>query len=283
MAQHFLLSAAARTLNLKTIYKDGEAAAYETFKRLRWPETQGEPICPDCGCVEIYEITTRRRFKCAACYKQFSVTSGTIFASRKLAFVDLLAAICLFVNGSKGRSAVQFSREMNVQYKTAWVMAHKLREAMQDEVDGAKVSGEVEVDGSYYGGHIRQRNLAEDRIDRRLAEHQTGTRRVVVAIRARKGRTLTFVTKSESEGVQLVARNVLPGAVVFADEARHWDILSRTFVTKRIDHQRGYSINGAHTNNAESFFSRLRRMVRGQHHFVSPKYLHQYATHAAWL
>lgn len=283
MAQHFLLSAAARTLNLKEIYKAGEVSAYETFCKLRWPETQGEAICPDCGCVETYAITTRRRFKCAACYKQFSVTSGTIFASRKLSFVDLLAAICLFVNGTKGRSAIQFSREMNVQYKTAWVMSHKLREAMQDEVDGLQVGGEVEVDGSYYGGHVRPANIASERVDRRLAEHQTGTRRVVIAIRARKGRTLTFVTKSEAEGVALVKRNVLPGTVVFADEARHWDVLARGFVTKRINHQEAYSLDGSHTNNAESFFARLRRMVRGQHHFVSPKYLHQYATHAAWL
>ena len=283
MGQHFLLSAAARTLSLKEIYKAGEQAAYGTFCHLRWPETNGEAVCPDCGCCEVYAITTRRRFKCAACHKQFSVTSGTIFASRKLSFVDLLAAICLFVNGTKGRSAVQFSREMNVQYKTAWVMAHKLREAMQDEVDGLQVGGEVEVDGMYTGGHIRPANLASERIDRRLAENQTGTRRVVVAIRARKGRTLTFVTKSEAEGVQLVKRNVMPGSVVFADEARHWDVLARAFATKRIDHTQAYSLNGAHTNHAESFFARLRRMVRGQHHFVSPKYLHQYATHAAWL
>ena len=93
IAQHFLLSAAARTLSLKDVYKAGEEAAYATFCKLRWPETQGEPVCPDCGCVEIYAISTRRRFKCAACYKQFSVTSGTIFASRKLSFCDLLARL----------------------------------------------------------------------------------------------------------------------------------------------------------------------------------------------
>ncbi len=85
MTQHFLLSAAARTLSLREIYKAGEDAAYETFKRLRWQD--GEPVCPECGCVECYEISTRRKFKCAACYRQFSVTSGTIFASRKMAFV----------------------------------------------------------------------------------------------------------------------------------------------------------------------------------------------------
>lgn len=283
MTQHFLLSAQARTLSLKTIYKDGEDKAYETFCRLRWPETDGEAVCPECGCVETYNITTRRRFKCKACHKQFSVTSGTIFASRKLAFVDLLAAICLFINSAKGRSAVQFSRELDVQYKTAWVMAHKLREAMQDEVEGAQASGEVEIDGAYFGGHIRPANLREKRVDRRLYRHQTGTRRVVVAIRSRKGRTLTFVRKSEAEGVALVAQTVAKGSVIHADEAGHWDVLARSYETRRINHQEAYSLNGACTNLAESYFSRLRRMVRGQHHFVSPKYLRHYANHAAWL
>lgn len=284
MAQHFLLSAAARTLSLREIYKAGEQAAYETFCKLRWPETDGEAVCPECGCCETYAITTRRKFKCKACHRQFSVTSGTIFASRKLSFADLLAAICLFVNGAKGRSAVQLSRELGVQYKTAWVMAHKIRESMQDEYEGRKVSGEVEVDGAYFGGHIRPANLREDRVDRRRARYQTGTRRVVVAIRARKGRTLTFVTPTEADGVDLVARNVLPGSIIFADEARHWDYLSRGFAMGRINHEEAYSnLMGTHTNNAESFFSRLRCMVAGQHHFVSPKYLHQYANHAAWL
>lgn len=64
---------------------------------------------------------------------QFSVTSGTIFASRKLSFVDLLGAICLVVNASKGLSAVQLSRDLNVQHKTAFVLVHKLREVMAAE------------------------------------------------------------------------------------------------------------------------------------------------------
>ncbi|MCY4579831.1 MAG: transposase, partial [Chloroflexi bacterium] len=80
MAQHFLLSAAARTLSLKTIFSEGEDAAFRRFCRLRWPDTDGAPVCPACGCLDIYDLTTRRRFKCAACHHQFSVTSGTIFA-----------------------------------------------------------------------------------------------------------------------------------------------------------------------------------------------------------
>lgn len=284
MSQHFLLSAKARSMSLKDIYKAGEDKAYETFCQLRWPETQGEPVCPVCGCVEIYKITSRRRFKCAACYRQFSVTSGTIFANRKMEFTDLLAAIYLFVNGAKGKSAVQMSRELNTQYKTAWVLCHKLREAMQDEYEGQKLSGEVEVDGAYFGGHVKPENRSVDRVDRRLKQNQSGRRRVVIAIRARAGRTLTFVTKIESEGVQLVRKTVEEGSVVYADEARHWDNLAGAFPMGRINHQEAYSdLSGTHTNMAESFFSRLRNMVRGQHHFVSPKYLYQYANNAAWL
>ena len=98
MAQHFLLSAQARTLSLKEIYKGGEEKAYATFRSIRWASTGGEAVCPKCGCCDTYTITTRRKFKCAACGAQFSVTSGTIFASRKMSFCDLLAAICMFVN-----------------------------------------------------------------------------------------------------------------------------------------------------------------------------------------
>lgn len=161
MAQHFLLSAASRTLSLKEIYKGGEEAAYATFRKLRWPSTNGKAVCPRCGSVETYDIPTRRKFKCAACHHQFSVTSGTIFASRKMAFVDLLAAICLFVNGSKGMSSVQFSRDLDCQYKTAFVLSHKLREALAAETAGEMLDGEVEIDGAYFGGHVRPENRTD--------------------------------------------------------------------------------------------------------------------------
>lgn len=283
MAQHFLLSAKARTLSLGEIYKGGEAKAYETFKAIRWADTDGEPVCPRCGCAEAYDIPTRRKFKCKACGHQFSVTSGTIFASRKMAFVDLLAAICIFVNAAKGLSALQLSRDLDCQYKTAFVLAHKLREALMAEADASPLNGDVEIDGAYFGGHIRPANEAEDRVDRRLAEHQTGKRRVVIALRERKGRTLAFVRKSEAEGVELAKRHVDRMAVMHADEASHWDALHAGWQVGRINHSEAYSLNGICTNQAESYFARLRRMVRGQHHHVSPGYLYQYANHAAWL
>jgi len=284
MAQHFLLSAASRTLSLRKVYKAGEEAAYETFCQMRWPETDGEAVCPQCGHDEAYKITTRRKFKCKACAHQFSVTSGTIFASRKMDFVDLLAAICIIVNAAKGVSMVQISRDLDCQYKTAFVLAHKLREAMAQEVQtGEVLDGHVEIDGAYFGGHIRPENAKADRKDRRLKENQNGRRRVVVTMRERTGRTLPFVTMTEGEGVALAIENVSRTATMSADEASHWDLLHGGWMVERVNHSEIYSDHGKHTNMVESFFSRLRRMVLGQHHHVSPQYLHQYANHAAWL
>ena len=282
----WLLLSEARTLSLKDVFAMGEDGAYETFCRLRWPQTNGEPYCPRCGTLEPYRIATRRKFKCKACTHQFSVTSGTIFASRKLPFVDLLAIVALTVNGAKGKAALQLARDTNHQHKAIWINCHKIREALAAEIVGAQVGGDgntVEVDGAYFGGHIRPANHKENRRDRRLAQNQTGKRRVVVVARERKGRTVTTVTKTEADGVEFVRAVVAEGSEVHADEATHWDALHAKYLTWRINHSEAYSKGGACTNQAESFLARLRRMVDGQHHHVSPQYLHQYATHAAWL
>jgi transposase-like protein len=280
--QHFLLSAAARTISLKAVFKMGEDKAYETFCQLRWPETEGEAVCPRCGCTETYNITSRRRFKCVACHHQFSVTSGTIFASRKLSFTDLLAAIVIFVNGAKGVSALQVSRDLDVQYKTAFVLAHKLREAMAREDIGRKLAGEVETDGAYFGGYVKPANRKTERRDRRLLVNQNGKRQSVVVIREREGQSITFVGKNEAEGVARVRENVLAGTTVHADEASHWDALHAAFEARRINHSESYSDGIACTNMAESFFSRLRRMEVGTHHHIAGPYLSAYASEASW-
>ena len=280
--QHFLLSAAARTLSLKAVFTMGEDKAYETFRRLRWAETEGEAVCPKCGCVETYDITSRRRFKCVACHHQFSVTSGTIFASRKMSYTDLLAAIVIFVNGAKGVSALQVSRDLNCQYKTAFVLSHKLREAMARENMGATVGGTVEVDGAYFGGYVKPENEKADRKDRRLSENQTGKRQVVVVARERGGRTLTFIGKTEAQGVPFIRSVVETGATVHADEGTAWDALHANYDTGRVNHSFRYMDKGVCTNQAESYFSRLRRMEVGTHHHIAGPYLNAYAGEASF-
>ena len=128
--------------------------AHATFEAIRFADNGGAAFCPRCECTAVYTYAARKIWKCKACNHQFSVTSATIFASRKLPIRDYLAAIAIFVNAVKGISALQLGRDLDVQYKTAFVLAHKLREAIGADQDGAKLSDEVEVDGAYFGGHL---------------------------------------------------------------------------------------------------------------------------------
>ena len=227
MSQHFLLSSSARSLSLKTIMAMSDKQAGEAFQHIRWHETDGKPYCPRCGCAALYTYTTRALWKCKACDHQFSVTSGTIFASRKLSIREILLAIALFVNAAKGISALQLSRDLGVQYRTAFVMSHKLREAMGAELAGRKLKGEVEVDGMYVGGHVKPENRKEDRKDRRLLENQTGKRQVVVVMRERGGKTLPFVFRSEGESLATIQQRVAVGSTIYADESTAWDARTR--------------------------------------------------------
>ncbi|MEO8722229.1 MAG: IS1595 family transposase [Sphingobium sp.] len=281
MTQHFLLSAQARTISLKAVFTMGEDKAYETFCQMRWPENDGEAVCPRCGCVEVYKITTRRKFKCVACHHQFSVTSGTIFASRKLSFTDLLAAIVIFANGAKGIAALQLSRDLDCQYKTAFVLTHKLREAMAAE-KAMQLNGVVEIDGAYFGGYSKPENNKADRKDRRLALNQTGKRQCVVVMRERGGRSLTFIVRNEGDAVPYVRDHVGTLATIHADEGTGWDALHAGWDTHRVNHSVRFMDDGICTNQAESFFSRLRRMEVGTHHHIAGPYIGAYAGEASW-
>ena len=129
---------------------------------------------------------------------------------------------------------------------------------------------------------MKPSNYKENRRDRRLAINQTGKRRVVVIAREKNGKTLPFVFKSEAASVETLANVIKPGSVVHADEATHWDALHDRFLTKRINHEWAYSDEGACTNAAESFFSRIRRAEIGIHHHFSGRYLGAYAAEMAW-
>ncbi len=282
MAQHFLLSAAARSLSMAKVMRMTEDQAFDAFRSIRWASTEGDAVCGKCGCFECYTFKARRIFKCKACGSQFSVTSGTIFASRKMDLRDILAAIAIFVNGAKGHSALQLSRDLDVQYKTAFVLSHKIREALAAEQATSKLEGEVEVDGAHFGGYVKPANNRADRKDRRRKIHQTGKRKVVVVAREREGETLTHVAKTEADGVPFVLGNVAPGATIHADEAGHWDNLEARFLTRRINHSVAYSTAESCTNMAESFFSRIRRAEIGIHHHIAGDYLSAYAAEMAW-
>src|SRR5258708_40252530 len=99
---------------------------------------------------------------------------------------------------------------------------------------------------------------------------------------SRRGSTVTFVSKREDTAVSTVRQHLARGTTVYADEANHWDVLHARFKTKRINHSEAYSANGASTNMAESYFSRLRRAEIGTHHHIAGPYLAAYAAEMDW-
>lgn len=288
MAQHFLLSSAAKSLSLAAIFTMKDAEAETTFRHIRWHETDGQPVCPHCGGTDAYDCRRLKgapRFRCRACVKDFSITSGTLFASHKLPLRCYLAAIAIFCNEVKGKSALALSRDLNVSYKCAFVLLHKLREAMATELKGRKIGGAgkvAEVDSGYFGGYVRPANLADHRQDRRLYENQSGKRKAVIVIRERNGNTLPAVFRSEGQALNFIKSRINEGTVVNADESANWNELHARFEMKRINHQEAYSLGGACTNWAEEFFSRMRRAEIGHHHHIAGAYLLRYSQEASW-
>jgi transposase-like protein len=290
MSQHFLLTSAARTLSLASVMRMGDEEAERVFVRLRWSDNKGEPYCPHCGCPIVYSCRRSNgapRWRCKACRKDFSVTSGTRFHAHKMPLKAYLLAIAVFVNEVKGKSMLALSRDLGVQYKTSFVLAHKMREAMAPEVKGVlRVGGEgrkAEIDGGYFGGYVKPANLRENRRDRRLRHNQSGKRRVVVVIRERDGKTLPGVFESEVAALNFIRTRIARGTEVYADEGSAWNELHARFTMHRINHQEAYSLgDDIYTNNAESFFSRMRRAEIGHHHHLAGPYLIRFAQEASW-
>src|ERR1700682_4377228 len=213
---------------------------------------------------------------------------GCCSRSTRLPLRAYLLAIAIFCNEVKGKSMLAFSRDMGVQYKTSFVLAHKMREAMASEMRGVHVGGEgreAEIDRGDFGGYVKPANLRENRRDRRLRQNQSGKRKVVVVIRERDGKTLPGVFRSEAAALSFIRPQAPIGTPLYADEAGSWNELHSRYELHRINHQEAYSLGGQHeinTNAAEGFFSRMRRAEIGHHHHVAGPYLIRFAQEAAW-
>ena len=210
--QHFLLSAKARSFSLIQIFRLSDDEAFEMFKQARWGDDM--PSCPKCGEQDHYSIKTRKQWRCKTCKHTFSVTSGTIFANHKLPLTTYLAAIALYSNCAKGMSALEMSRQIDCQYKTAWVLCHKMRESMKD--DSGKLQGEVEIDAAYVSRTTRKENYAAGRPSNR----NNPNKRAVVVVRQRgevgadKSRTFIALSENQTATLKIVRANVDKNATI---------------------------------------------------------------------
>ena len=272
----------------KTALHD-EAAAVELMIKLRW---RNGVACPLCGGADPYRLHPRAQpgrparrglFKCRACKKQFSVTTGTVFEASHVSASNWLMAIHLMSASKKGMSAHQLHRMLGITYRAAWFVFHRLRHAMATNADVfAKLSGAVEVDETYVGGKRRAggRNRSGKASTGR-PQPKDDTKIPVVALVERKGRAIAFpVERVDGRTLQTAIRQVTrPGATyMMSDELHAYDGLSMGFVGHdTIKHSAGQYVKGEiHTNTVEGFFSLLKRGIVGTFHHVSKGHLHRY-------
>lgn len=278
-------------MSLRDMFALSAQEARDFFAQLRWG-SKTEQTCPHCGSVDSHRyVRLQKRWRCRDCYAAFSVTSGTVFNGHKLPLQIILAGMVLYVNAVKGISALQMSRDLNVQYKTAYVLLHKLRETLWLTRETDLMTGEVEIDGGYVHTHVRPKNKKKHRKNRALSENQNPQKCVMLVLRERtqvkrRGakRTRIFVLPSENQRdiLAVVRANVHPDAKIFSDEATGYSTLSAGWDHRVVNHSEEYSSDdGTNENQAESFISRFRRMMWGQIHKLERKYLDVYANEVA--
>lgn len=245
----------------------------------RWPDGVR---CLTCGGGKLSRITRKskgrnkraRLFQCLepTCRQQFTVTSGTIFHDSHLPLTKWFMAVALIVDAKKGMSAMQLQRHLRVNYRTAWYLAHRIREAMED-ASAPKLKGTVEIDETYIGGKSRGRGhkVWRDNKD------------VVLGIRERKGplRLVKIADNKKATLYEAISKHVDKDAAgIMTDEWPAYNFKLTQY--HKVPHQRvrhiakEYVRGDVHTNTIESAFSLLKRAVIGTYHQLSIKHLQRY-------
>ena len=264
-------------------YFSNEDKAIEFVESLLWPEG---PNCPHCGSVEKqYRIKANPERKVRAglhkcgqkeCRKQYTVKVGTIFEDSKIPLSKWLMAIALMCSSKKGVSANQLHRELEISYKSAWFLCHRVRYAMTQEPLVGKLGsggGIVEVDETYIGGKISN--------NRRRPYQGRGTvsKIPVMTLIERGGDVRTFKVPNVRRGTlqAIVLPNVDSTAHIMTDQHAGYKGLDKWFAShEAVDHSKHYVRGIIHTNFAESYHSLLKRGILGTFHHVSEKHLPRY-------
>jgi transposase-like protein len=264
-----------------TALNENEARNY--LEKIRWPDG---PVCPHCGSrdsVRLQGKSTRPGLlKCKAkeCRKQFTVTIGSIFEDTHISCRQWLIAFHLMVSSKKGVSALQLQRNLGLgSYRTAWHLAHRIREAMKKNPLAAMLNGVVEVDETYVGGKPRKGDGQE-----RKRGRGTTKQPVLVLVERNGGARVKPIENTTSKTLKNeIAVHVAKEAVIMTDELHSYFGLGKLFAGhETVTHGAGeYSrktLDGlnVHTNTAESFFALLKRGHYGTFHQLSKKHLHCY-------
>jgi transposase-like protein len=255
-----------------------EAAAIARLEEIVWP--QGAH-CPRCGGFD--RITTVRGgraglYRCGPCKRQVTATVGTVFERSHVKLHLWFQAAHLMASSKKGISAHQLHRTLKVTYKTAWFMAHRLREAMRElhmvePMGGAGMT--VEIDETFVGG-LEKNKHAHKR------HNQTGWtgKETVFSLVERGGRVRSnHVPTVTAKTLGPVLRAQLDAATfVMSDESGTMKTIAKTFaVHASVNHSIGEYVRGeVHTNTIEGFFSIMKRGIHGVYHHVSPQHLKRY-------
>lgn len=246
-----------------------EEAAVEYFEKLRW----GDGVrCPHCGSVHVSKCKHPMPYRCKECRKHFSVRVGTILEDSKLPLQKWLLAIYILTNAKKGISSIQLAEYLECTQKTAWFLAHRIREAWQEQLD--KFSGIVEVDETYIGGTEKNKHRNKKQNAGRGAVGKTP----VVGVRSREGKVKAGAVASVDCKTlsAIVYNNVTEGATLCTDNFSGYNTITG-YNHYRVNHSAGeYVRDNMHTNGIEGFWSILKRGLLGVYHKWSVKHLNRY-------
>jgi transposase-like protein len=261
---------------------NNEEAARKHLESVRWPEG---PYCPFCGQFDtVKELHSRAHgpgwYHCGYCRKLFTVRVGSIFERSKIPLHQWLQGFYLMASSKKGISAHQLHRMLGVTYKTAWFMAHRIREAMRPgKMSPLGGSGKiVEADETYYGRQEKPRTSPQRK--GRPYKRGPANKRAVLALVERGGDVRTFhvAVADANTVVRIVNQNVNKESRLHTDESKLYAFIgTRMAHHETVKHSAGeYVRDDIHTNTVEGYFSIFKRGMRGIYQHCAEKHLHRY-------
>src|ERR1039458_4964289 len=264
------------TLQEAVLYFADPANCREYMVPRRWAD--GIVLCPACGSDRVKFQEQHNRWQCTNRHprRQFTLKTGTIMEDSPIGLDKWLVTMWLVASNRNGISSWELHRGLGVTQKTAWFLLHRVRLAMQDDLTGGSLGGEVEVDETFIGG--KERNMHKDRKRRaQIRQGRAGDKAIVLGILERGGSVRATVVPDRGKATiqPIVRAAVEAGAAVYSDEhGDNWRM--DEYEHSMVNHLVAYVDGNVHTNGIENFWSLLKRTVGGTYVSVEPFHLFRY-------